>query len=103
MKNKSVLLICILLGLASCKVPKDVAYFQDIDELTVEQMHAMSQEYSATICEDDLLTITVTAWDPSVVTPFNPPTFAYSGQGETSVATAQHLQTYLVDKLYYKR
>lgn len=101
MKNKSALLFCILLCLASCKVPKDVAYFQGIDELTPEQMDAMSQKYSATISEDDLLTITVTAWDPTVVTPFNPPPYSYLNQGEVNATSTPQLQTYLVDKEGY--
>jgi polysaccharide export outer membrane protein len=98
MKSKSVLFLCLILLLASCKVPLDVTYFQGIDELTPEQVKAMAQEYSTTICEDDLLTITVTAADPTVVTPFNPPAFSYAVQGEIDLATTQQLQTYLVDK-----
>ena len=98
MKYKPVFVLCIFMLLFSCKTPKDVTYLQDIDKLTKEQLAAMSQVYSATICEDDLLTITVTAQDPRVVVPFNPPTFAFSSQGETGVNTQQQLQTYLVDK-----
>jgi polysaccharide export outer membrane protein len=60
----------------------------------------MGQVYHTPVCPDDLLTITVTAWDPAVVTPFNPPTYAYSTiiEGETTVQAAQGLFTYLVDK-----
>jgi polysaccharide export outer membrane protein len=82
----------------SCKTPKDVTYLQGIDLLTKEQLATMGQIYSATICEDDLLTVTVTAYDPSVVVPFNPPTYAFTSQGETGINTQQQLQTYLVDK-----
>jgi polysaccharide export outer membrane protein len=57
----------------------------------------MNRNYTSRICPDDLLTITVTAWDPSVVTPFNPPAWAYASQGEVSVTTAVQLHTYLVD------
>lgn len=91
-----VLLTIILLG--SCKTPKGVTYLQNIDSYNKEQMEQMAQSYSVNICEDDLLTITVTSRDPSVVLPFNPPPFAYAVQGETTVSTAQQLQTYLVDK-----
>lgn len=98
MKNKLALFVCFLSLFVSCKVPKDVTYFQGIDSYSSEQMKTMAQEYSTTICEDDLLTITVTAWDPTAVTPFNPPVYAFSSQGEIEVTTAQQLQTYLVDK-----
>ena len=98
MKYKSVLILCMALLLTSCKTPMDVAYFQGIDSISKEQMKMMNQTYAAIICEDDLLTITVTAWDPTVVVPFNPPTYAFAQQGETNVYTTQQLQTYLVDK-----
>lgn len=89
-----------LLILGACSVPKDVTYFQGIDDISNEQIKQMGQVYHTPICPDDLLTITVTAWDPNVVTPFNPPTYAYSTiiEGETTVQFAQSLFTYLVDK-----
>jgi len=98
MKYKSVFILCMTLLLAACKTPMDVTYFQGIDSYNKEQMEKMSQTYSAIICEDDLLIITVTAWDPNVVVPFNPPTYAFTQQGETSVNSTQQMQTYLVDK-----
>jgi polysaccharide export outer membrane protein len=98
MKYQLEFILCIAMLFASCKTPKDVTYLQGVDSLTKEQLAAMSQTYSATICEDDLLTITVTARDPSVIIPFNPPTYAFATQGETAVYNAQQLQTYLVDK-----
>ena len=98
LKLLSVILFTILLG--ACSAPKDVTYFQGIDSLTSEQKALMNQTYIAKICPDDMLTITVTAWDPNVVTPFNPPTYAYSTivEGEITVASAPSLYTYLVDK-----
>ena len=98
MKYKTVFILCMALLFVSCKTPVDVAYFQGIDTINKEQIEKMSQTYSTIIYEDDLLTITVTAWDPTVVVPFNPPTYAYAQQGETSVYTTQQLQTYLVDR-----
>ena len=98
MKYKNVIILCIALFFASCKTPMDVTYFQGIDTINQEQIEKMSQTYSSIIYEDDLLTITVTAWDPTVVVPFNPPTYAFAQQGETNVYTTQQLQTYLVDK-----
>lgn len=84
--------------LGACAVPQDVAYFQGIDNLTTEQIEQMSQNYVSKITYDDQLTITVTAWDPSVVTPFNPPVYSYATQGEVSVGSASQLHSYLVDK-----
>ena len=98
MKYKTIFILWAALLIVSCKTPKDVVYFQGIDLLTNEQLVNMSQTYSATICEDDLLTITVTAEDPAAVAHFNLPTFAYATQGETGVYATQQLQTYLVDK-----
>lgn len=89
--------LCLLL-FGACSVPKDVAYFQGVDNLTTAQIEQMNQTYISQITQDDVLTITVTAWDPSVVTPFNPPTYAYAAQGETYVNSAPQLSTYLVDK-----
>lgn len=101
--NFAALSLVLLLLMGACSVPKDVTYFQGIDELSTEQIQAMGQVYHTPICPDDLLTITVTAWDPNVVTPFNPPTYAYSTilEGETTVQFAQNLYTYLVDKEGY--
>ena len=98
MKYKSVFILWLVLLFSSCKTPMDVAYLQGIDSISKEQMERMSQTYAAIICEDDLLTITVTAWDPTVVAPFNPPTYTFVQQGETNVNATQQLQTYLVDK-----
>ncbi|MDD2437317.1 MAG: polysaccharide biosynthesis/export family protein [Massilibacteroides sp.] len=102
MRAKIFSLFLFLLFLGSCSVPKDVAYFQGIDDLTDAQIEGMSQTYISEICPDDLLTITVTAWDPTVVTPFNPPPYSYAVQGgaSTSSSTSQ-LHTYLVDQEGY--
>lgn len=98
MRHRLVPVVCLFLCLlAACSVPKDVTYLQGVDELSPEQLEQMSQTYASQICKDDLLTITVSSWDPTVVTPFNPPTYAYATQGETAVTAAQQLRTYLVD------
>ena len=79
MKLKLVSVVALFMWLLNaCSVPKDVVYFQGIDGATAEQIEQMSQTYTAKICRDDMLTITVTAWDPTVVTPFNPPAFSYA-------------------------
>lgn len=87
--------------LCSCKAPKDIVYFQGIDTLTTEKLSEMSQSYSTKITYDDLLSISVAAWDPASVTPFNPPTFAYSTEGDQPLFPSQSLYTYLVDKEGY--
>ena len=89
-------LLSVLLG--ACSVPKNVTYFQGVDSLTTEQVNEMSQTYISHICADDLLSISVTAWDPTVVTPFNPPTFAYSQQGDEPINYSASMYSYLVDK-----
>ena len=70
----------------ACSVPKDVTYFQGVDNLTTEQLEQMSQTYSTKICPDDLLTITVTGWDPTVLTPFNPPVYSFVAEGDFEMA-----------------
>lgn len=88
--------IWLVLFMGACSAPKDVVYFQGIDTLTFERMSQMSQVYISRICPDDLLAITVTAWDPTVVTPFNPPVYAFGTQGETTAVSSTQLATYLV-------
>lgn len=101
MKLKSYLFILFCGFISACSTPKDVVYFQGIDTLAPEQLSKMSQTYSTKLTYDDLLSITVTAWDPAAVTPFNPPTFAYSIEGEQPVFASQSMYTYLIDKEGY--
>ena len=96
--NVVAVLTFFILFLGSCSVPKNVTYFQGVDDLTPEQKELINQNYTSRICPDDRLSITVTAWDPTVVTPFNPPVYAFAKEGEEKVEPAQQLQTYLVDK-----
>ncbi len=100
MKLKYYLFAILCVWMSACKVPQDVVYFQGIDNLTPEQLEEMSQSYNITVESDDLLSINVTAWDPSAVTPFNPPVYAYAEtpQGEQPIMTSENLYTYLVDQ-----
>ena len=75
MKIKILLALFIVI-MSACSVPKDVVYFQGVDAITPEQRESMNQTYTSKIVPDDLLTITVTSWDPTVVTPLNPPVYA---------------------------
>lgn len=98
MKSKIVSFLLVTLFLGACSVPKDVAYFQGIDDLTKEQLSQTVQQYESRIQPDDLLSITVTATDPTVVTAFNPPAVAFAGQGDEVVHASQSMYTYLVER-----
>jgi polysaccharide export outer membrane protein len=95
--------LCILLSLASCKVPKDVTYFQGIDDISAEMFRKMNRTYSTRICEDDLLTINVSSWDPTTTIPYNPPAYSFYQQSDQQIssATIENLFTYIVDKEGY--
>lgn len=98
MKLKFCLFVLLCGLICSCSTPKDVVYFQGIDQMAPEQLSKMSQTYTTKIANDDLLSINVTAWDPAAVTPFNPPVYAYSAQGEQPLVASQSQYTYLVDR-----
>ncbi len=103
MKYNILSVLCLIGLLGSCAVPKNISYFQDIDDLTEKQRELMTQTYNPKICPDDLLTINVSSWDPTVAAPYNPPAYSYYNQGEQQVntATIQNVYTYLVDKEGY--
>lgn len=91
-----VALSALLLG--ACSVPKDVAYVQGVDSLTPEQKAMMNQSFLTLIAPDDQLTITVTAPDPTVTTPFNPPVYSYAQSGDQPINGSQTMYTYMVEK-----
>jgi polysaccharide export outer membrane protein len=64
MRLKYYLLAIFCVLMCACKAPKDVIYFQGIDDLTPDELAEMSQTYTIKIENDDLLSINVTAWDP---------------------------------------
>ena len=64
MKFKELLFAVFCVLLTACAQPRDVIYFQGVDSLTPEQLEAMSQTYSTKLTSDDLLSITVSNWDP---------------------------------------
>lgn len=51
--NVVAVLTLFILFLGSCSVPKNVTYFQGVDDLTPEQKELMNQNYSSRICPDD--------------------------------------------------
>ncbi|MDR1224123.1 MAG: polysaccharide biosynthesis/export family protein [Tannerella sp.] len=83
----------------SCRTPKDVSYFQGIENLTEDQKQAMAQKYVPRICIDDVLIINITSPDRESVAPFTPPPYGYYLPGEAEIgisATTQNLFTYIV-------
>ena len=61
MRLKYYLLAIFCVLMCACKAPKDVIYFQGIDDLTPDELAEMSQAYTIKIENDDLLSINVTA------------------------------------------
>ena len=98
MRLKLLLVTLLILLMGACSTPKDVAYFQGVDNLPVSQIETMAQYYDTKIAPDDLLNISVGSSDPSVVTPFNLPVFSYAQQGEDPISPSGGLYTYAVDK-----
>ena len=93
MKNYLILFVSLLL-LCSCASTKNVPYFQNADQVILEQSRLL---YDAKIMPKDLLSITVTTTNPEAAVPFNlsvPTTYS-----TTNLTTYSHgsLQTYLVD------
>ena len=95
------LAIWLIFLFGSCRTPKDLSYFQGIEQLTEEQREAMNQQYIPRICIDDALIIYVTSPDRETAAPFTAPPYGYYMQGEAEIgisATTQNLFTYLVDE-----
>lgn len=83
-----------ILMLGSCASTKKVAYFQNINEVSLEGSKGL---FDAKIMPKDMLTITVSTTDPKAAMPFNlsiSSTLDSSGRLATGGST---LQTYLVD------
>ena len=85
--------ICVVL-LASCASTKNVAYFQNADEVDLSQSRYL---YDAKIMPKDILSITVSTVNPEAAKPFNlaVPT-AFSSSNSSLISTG-NLQSYLVD------
>ena len=78
-----VLAICFML--IGCATSKDVLYFQDIDDVTLEQI---TTKYEAVIKKDDELKIIITSADKSVTDPYNF-TVGDVSSGFTTLATPE--------------
>lgn len=53
MRLKLLLVTLLILLMGACSTPKDVAYFQGVDNLPVSQIEAMAQYYDTKIAPDD--------------------------------------------------
>lgn len=95
---KSVLGLLLLAGavlsaLSGCTSPKEILYFQDIDQFETKKIEA---EYQPVIAKDDKLQIVISGPDKSVVAPYNF-TLYYSASGNIASSNANSTIPYLVD------
>ena len=86
--------LTIILLLGSCNSAKEVPYFQNADQVSLEASRML---YDAKIMPKDQLTITVITTDPQASAPFNlSVTNTIGTTGQLSVGSGS-LQGYLVD------
>ena len=75
----------VALALTGCKVPKDVAYFQDVDSSVILQT---AQNAPITVKPGDKLSIIVKSKDPQLSALFNLPVYSSRvGQGGSTNGT----------------
>jgi polysaccharide export outer membrane protein len=100
MKIKFLVFITISVLFLSCQsTPKNIAYFQNLDEYLKQESEDTYHKYEPTVKIGDQLLISVSApvLNQELVAQFNlPPNSVLSG-GTTSVSQTVNLQTYLVD------
>lgn len=87
---KKIYAIALLLVLTSCMSAKKILYFQDIDNMVMEEIQA---EYITRIAKDDLLNITVIGENKETSMPYN----LTLNDAATGNITTQTLLPYLVD------
>lgn len=87
--------LAIILLISSCTSSKNVAYFQNIDTVSLASSRTL---FDAQIMPKDMLIITVNTTDPAAATPFNLVVSSTVGaSGQLSGGGAGSLQGYLVD------
>ena len=69
--------------LCACSTPKNITYFQDLNNPDKQSITQQNNQFVPRICVGDLLTITVSALDPAAVAPFNLPVVSYPKQTHT--------------------
>ena len=90
----SFVVMTIVLLMGSCKSAKQVAYFQNLDSVSLAASKGL---YDAHIMPKDLLTITVVTSDPTTSKPFNLAIQNTLGTGGRLGSTTGSLLQYLVD------
>ena len=90
-KFKWLLLLAMGWFAASCTSPKQILYFQDIDEMVAQKIE---EQYEPVIMKDDKLQILISGPDKSVISPYN---FTLSDNSSGSYTSAQAVVPYLVD------
>jgi len=89
--------ILLLLLVSSCANGKKIAYFQGLDEV---RQQAQTSENNLVIKPNDLLTISVSAYNMEAAAPFNLPVVGVSsgvGEAGLSVGGTPQLQSFLVN------
>ena len=89
-KFKWLLLLAMGWFAASCTSPKQILYFQDIDDVVAQKIE---EQYEPVIMKDDKLQILISGPDKSVVTPYN---FTLS-DNMGGYSSTQSVVPYLVD------
>ena len=86
-------LLLLVLGwfAVSCTSPKDILYFQDIDQT---EMKKIEEQYEPVIMKDDKLQILISGPDKSIISPYN---FTLSDNTSSGYTTSQSVVPYLVD------
>ena len=102
MKNKIIYTFFILCALSlsgvSCSSSKDnLAYFQNIDSIAINQGLG-NNNYAIRIVPDDELKIVVTSQVPEATAPYNLPMANYATATALSSSATPAIQTYTVDK-----
>ena len=83
--------LSLLIAMAGCSGSKKVAYFQNIDSISLAPSRGL---YDAKIMPKDMLSITVSTTDPEAYRPFN---LSALNTVNASGSSTGSLQTYLVD------
>ncbi len=85
-----------LVMLSGCKMAKELAYFQNMDSVSLEGVKMRPEIH---IKPNDELTITVTSTNPEAAEPFNMTLRSnYGGSSYTSTEVSKQLYTYVVDQ-----
>lgn len=90
--SKRPLFVFFILLFFSCTPKKDILYYQNIDDMVSTKLNS----YEIKIQPDDLLTINVSAEDPSITAPFNLNPANVIGEGSKGGAKST-IDDYLVD------